>query len=679
MIRFGLTGGLKGEATFFEPQDLNEIDYFMKCPLVSNRAFKNKKVYYNYPNTFDIESTTIDCDNPYGFMYAFMLHYNGKNILGRRWEDFITIIENVSKYNTDGKVVFYVHYLAYEFQFIKDFFEWDEIFALDSHKVLRCTWRNIEFRCSYYLSNMNLEKFCESGKSVTHLKQAGHFDYKKIRTCETTLNDEELTYMYCDVAGLNERLLETLEEDNMITVPYTSTGYVRRNCRNVMKKNKANRDLFLKTQINEKVYELLQEAMRGGNTHGNARHVNCILHGVRCFDIASSYPFVMMTKYFPVSVFMQGNPKTKRDFKKYLEKYCCLFRAHFINLRLKDNVPVPYISEHKCYTRKNELVFNGRIVEADIISTTLTEIDYNIIEQEYEFDDVAISDFYFAERGPLPKELKIEIMSYFYNKTTLKGVDAYMYAKSKNLLNSIFGMACTNPVRDIIEYQSRTGEWEKRTSNVKTALEDFYKSYNSFLPYQWGIWVTAHARLQLEKILRITKHCTVYVDTDSNKCVGLTEEMLEEIKKLNDEIMKEAEEHGAFVDYNGKRYYMGVFEEEETCDEFITMGAKKYAYMIDGKLYITVSGVSKELGALEMTSRAKKDGIKPLEEFKEGFVFRNAGRTTHYYNESKPHYITVAGDKFLTASNVGIVDATYTLGQTKTFKDFLDFLEYYID
>lgn len=38
---------------------------------------------------------------------------------------------------------------------------------------------------------------------------------------------------------------------------------------------------------------------------------------------------------------------------------------------------------------------------------------------------------------------------------------------------------------------------------------------------------------------------------------------------------------------------LGLFELDEHYDKFITQGAKKYAYEIDGKIGITVAGVPK--------------------------------------------------------------------------------------
>ena len=70
-------------------------------------------------------------------------------------------------------------------------------------------------------------------------------------------------------------------------------------------------------------------------------------------------------------------------------------------------------------------------------------------------------------------------MTYFYNKTTLKKVDPYLYAKSKNLLNSIFGTACTDPVREIMLYSETVG-WVKETEDIEEALDKYYRSLTAF-------------------------------------------------------------------------------------------------------------------------------------------------------------------------------------------------------
>ena len=62
---------------------------------------------------------------------------------------------------------------------------------------------------------------------------------------------------------------------------------------------------------------------------------------------------------------------------------------------------------------------------------------------------------------------------------------------------------------------------------------------------------------------------------------------------------------------SGKVKTLGYWEKEETCEEFKTLGAKKYCFNKHGKIGITVAGVPKKYGAL----------IKNVSDFKNGLIF----------------------------------------------------------
>lgn len=666
----------------------------INCIRVWSKNFINTMKSFG---TFDIETTSIkNNEYKYGFMYLWQFCIDNYVVMGRTWDEYMEFINNLkSKFRLSKKkhFVVYVHNLSFEFQFISRFFQWENIFAKEPRKVLRCVDKNgIEYRCSYYLTNMSLEKACENTPNCLYYKKDGNeYDYKKLRSPSTILNNTELEYGYCDVRGLHEVIEHKLKDDTLVSIPMTSTGYVRRDCRNAMRKNPKNRKLFLKTQIDEKIYTLIQEAKRGGNTHGNRILVGKILENLRSFDVVSSYPFAMMVRYFPVSCFMHISMiENEKEFKQYLNEYCCLFRVTFINLRLKnDNVPIPYIAYHKLneHSGKKDIVFNGRLLYSPACTMTLTEIDFKIIEDQYKWDDIGVSDFYIAERGELPEELKEQIRKYFYNKTTLKNSDYYNYMKSKNLLNAIFGMMCTDPVHDSIVYN---GTWDKEPGSIAHELEKYYKSRNSFLPIQWGIWVTAHSRAWLQEAINLTGVNTVYVDTDNDKAINVTDGLFE---GLNRQAIELCEKYGAYADYDGERYYMGVFEEEKPYKYFVTWGAKKYVYqnIWDNKtpdkeeieennllkvkdhfedVHITIAGVHKYLGAKYLRD------IGGIKEFKLGMCFHGqskGGGTESVWNDEDIHYINVNGEKIKTAANVGIFDSDYTLGVNDGFIENKDF------
>ena len=108
-------------------------------------------------------------------------------------------------------------------------------------------------------------------------------------------------------------------------------------------------------------------------------------------------------------------------------------------------------------------------------------------------------------------------------------------------------------------------------------------------------------------------------------------------------------------------------EADGVYDQFVTMGAKKYAYMEAGKIGITVAGVNKKLGAIELTEAG---GLK---KFKEGFIFRKAGGAESKYND-KPviKQIMREGRPVAITSNVYICNSEYTLGVTGDYRRILE-------
>ena len=79
----------------------------------------------------------------------------------------------------------------------------------------------------------------------------------------------------------------------------------------------------------------------------------------------------------------------------------------------------------------------------------------------------------------------------------------------------------------------------------------------------------------------------------------------------------------------GKTETLGILDTEKPAARFVTLGAKKYAYRdLSGKLHITVAGVSKKKGAIEL------ENAGGLDAFKEGFIFKDAGGSELVYNDN---------------------------------------------
>lgn len=636
------------------------------------------KMYQRHPMTFDIETSKIPTDDEghyQAFMYIWQVCIEGNVVFGRRWQElqeFMEKVVNAYKLSEEERVVVYVHNLSFEFQFIQDYFNFTDVFAMASRSILTAKTAHLEFRCSYKLSNMSLAKFIENTPNTLHYKGVDDLDYATVRTPETQLTEVEYGYCFNDVKGLYECVMELLKEDNIATIPLTSTGYVRRDCRNAMNKNKNNRKMFLRSKLTLLQYKLLRECFRGGNTASDRYLTNLILKIVGSYDLSSSYPFQMIAREYPLGKWNYGVIPDIKTLEEYNSKYCTIARYTFKNIRLRDEKPIPYIPQSKCLALGDDRkIYNGRILHADFLTISMTNIDYDIVKEQYDYDEIAVEEFHYSRKGLLPKELRDTIMYYFEKKSELKGDEEhyYEYMKSKNKLNSIYGMTVTNILNTEIEYHDGEYTEKKMTEEeMQEALDKYYKNHRSFLNYSWGVFVTAYARRELEDGLNIAGLDTIYCDTDSVKFIGNHDR---EFEAYNERLNKECEERGIrnYTDVNGKRFYMGIFDKEKGYDEFITLGAKKYAFLQNGKLGITVSGLSKKKGAEELE---RKGGLR---RFQRNEVFYNSGRTIAQYNSAEVHDITVDGCTFSTASNLAIVDTTYTLGITDTMLDIIERLQ----
>lgn len=627
----------------------------------------NKRIYKDLLCAFDIE-TTNDTESQHAFMYVWQFQINDITVMGRTWNEFITFLERIKdELKSEEYIVIFVHNLSFEFQFLRGIYNFnkEEVFAIDSRKVLKCEMFNhFELRCSYLQTNMSLAEFTNK-MGVQDVKLSGEdFDYSIARYPWTPLTDQELQYCINDVKGLVEamRIQMDLEHDTFYTLPLTSTGYVRRDVKAAMRH--FNRQELKDMLPDYNVFEMLREAFRGGNTHANRYYSNIILNDVHSNDYASSYPNVQINCRFPMSPWLRedGMDLDRCLLKIYKHKRACLMRINLFNVRLKDPLwGAPYLAKAKCRNIKNCENDNGRILSADYLETTLTDIDFKILLQEYEFDWIEFTDFYHSRYGLLPRQLRETVLEYFRRKTELKGVEGQelYYMKSKNKLNSVYGMSVQSPVKQSIDF---INDFIDRQDDERELLDAANKK--AFMSYAWGVWTTAHARWELEEAINICGDRFVYCDTDSVKYIGDLD-----FTSFNAKKKRRSEENGAVAtDPKGVRHYLGVMEHDADYIEFATMGAKKYAYRYpDGKLGITIAGVNKTKGAAELE---KAGGLKA---FREGFVFREAGGTESIYNDDPEiKSIIREGREIPITANLYIKESEYTLGITAEYARILE-------
>ena len=641
------------------------------------KRYDRDRVYLDLLLAFDIETSRVWATNSetgaqeeHAIMYIWQCQLDKDvTVYGRTWEEWFEFSDILTQYCLTLNVwaVVWVHNLSYEFQFLSGVFPVadKDVFAVKSRKVLRLDVGRMEYRDSYLQTNMSLELFCKKMK-VVHQKLAGDLDYSKTRYPWTALSEQELAYCFNDVRGLVEAISAEMEADgdSLYTIPMTSTGYVRRDVKRAMYPilGRAVKPLLPGPEL----LRLLLDAFAGGDTHASRHYVGILLHNVKSADEASAYPAAQTTKLFPVTPFRREHPDPKTLQALLKRGRAVVMRLAFTNIRQKyDWWGFPAIPRHKCQYAQDVVADNGRILSASSIVYACTDLDFRNICKEYKWDGLRVLELWSAGYGRLPAAFREVIQKYYELKTTLKNVEGMevLYTKSKNKLNSCYGMTAQKPVRDDVFYDGITFHQEPPENFEESVLE---ANKAAFLPYQWAVWTTAHARDALKAAQWAAGRNAVYCDTDSLKYLGDVD-----FSGINTEIRKRARAAGAFADDpKGKRHYMGVFEDEKPYAEFMTWGAKKYAttYEKGGPITTTIAGVNKTKGGPELMQHGGFSAFRP------GFVFREAGGTDLIYNDD-PHvnYLEVDGHKLHITKNVVIKDGEYTLGITAEYAKILGY------
>ena len=616
---------------YYTISDIQNICETVKKTATTSRNSK-KILYYNTPFAFDIETTSfrrknaeMGEDEKCGIMYEWTLALTADYvIIGRKWSEFeycLQVINETFNTSTERRVVIWVHNLAFEFSFLENRFEWENVFALDTHKpVYAISKDGIEFRCSYILSGYSLGKLAENLQHYKIKKLQGDLDYSLIRHSGTPITDDEFQYCINDVLIVIYYVMEQLEEydGNITRLPLTKTGVVRRYCRDAClytakshkksnyKKYKAYRELMNILTIDVELYHTLNRAFQGGFTHCSNFHSGDIVKNVDSFDFCSSYPAVMISEKFPMSAPEKIKITNKEEFRKNLKLYCCVFDIEFINIQPK-TFTEHYISSSRCFKLETPVIDNGRVVSASRLATTITEQDFIIIEKFYSFDSFRIGRFYRFRRQYLPRDFVKSILDLYKNKTELKGVKGkeYELLKNKEMLNSCYGMSVTNPLREQNKFIN--GEWITEAPDAEKELKKYNSSKNRFLYFAWGVWVTAYARRNLFTGIYTVGADFVYADTDSLKITN-GEKHREYIERYNaritEKLRRAMEYHNlpfeltAPLNIKGKTKPLGVWEcetEDGKYKMFKSLGAKRYMMLeADNILNLTVSGLNKK-------------------------------------------------------------------------------------
>ena len=639
---------------------LSDLTQFLSQINTKDIIKSKDKIYYNLAMSFDIETSsfyedrngviytnddyrklkhTVKADKK-AIMYIWQFAIEDNVIIGRTWNDFLYFCKKLYDFLNlkERYIVVYVHNLSYEFQFICKWFTWVDIFADSERKPIKAmTDTHFIFKCSYRLSGYSLEVLANNLKSHNIKKMVGDLDYNLIRNSKTPITKEELKYCENDVLIVTSYIDEQINEfGNIEKIPLTQTGKVRRYVRKQCFQNKEYQYFIKELTIEKPEYMLLKNAFMGGFTHCNAMYTNKICKNVTSYDFTSSYPTVLISEKYPMSKGKEVYINTETELLNLIKNYCVLVDLQFINIKTSFMYE-QIISYSKCRNVKNPLINNGRIVQADTLTISCTDVDFLNIRDFYEWDNMKIGLCYIYKKDYLPKEFIKTILHLYKSKTELKGVDGkeVEYLHSKELLNSLYGMCVTSIVHDTINFNGT--EWTTENGNLDEELKKYNTDKNRFLFYQWGVWCTAYARNNLYTGIKECKDDYIYSDTDSIKIFNADkhQKYFEEYNKwIVQKLEKCLNYHKIPIDYispktiKGESKTLGVWDFDGFYTDFKTLGAKRYIFRKDDKLSITVCGLSKKSG---------KDFIenqeKPFLFFNDGMFVdcEHTGKMTHTY------------------------------------------------
>lgn len=568
----------------------------------------------------------------------------------------------------------FVHNLPWDWMYLRRFFFRDfglpeSQLNVKSHYPISIKFSNgMILRDSLILAGVSLETWAKNlDVEDKKVKECWNYDLIRDQNTFTDPSDDELKYIEHDtLAGVEclNKLADNLG-DTVISLPFTNTGIVRRDTRRIGKENHAKQH-FNKQLTTYPEQLILEKCFHGGYTHANRHITGWIQYDVDCGDFKSSYPYSMMTVKVPCESFYHMDRMLPIEKMINDPDYAYIFRLVMIRPRLRDiNYPMPVLQSFKCDTMVNPIIDNGRLLSADIIEIYVNEIDARLIYQIYKADEIICQDIMAARKDYIPTWYRDLVFDVFrqkcemeYQIKVLKRGDKSQYNLIKARLNSLYGMCVTRPIRDDIievyedEQGHASGDYYLSHDDMKEKFDKYLKDRNNILPYVWGIYVTSESMERLFKLSECiddpNRHW-LYSDTDSIYSDAWNRDRL---NAFNDQIKKNLMEAGyGPVMIEGREYWMGIVEHDGHYDEFITQGSKRYAYVKEGKIGITVAGVPKKNGACQLRS---------LEDFEEGFIFygQGSGKKTHTYMY---HEIDVDDHGNEYADSIDLTENNYTL------------------
>ena len=672
-------------------------------------------IYCNEPMFLDIETSNNHAEDPSdlrSWIVSIQVLFHNEYHLFRYPEELISYMKKLyyklglkPSENFKKKLIVYVHNLSYDASYLYPYLinlpgvdlESDYQGIIEApNKFLSLVFGSYEFRCSYRLSGMSLEKWSKE-MNAEHIKKVGLYDYDKVLYPDSELSEDEQDYDKYDVYSMRDCLYKQMSyfKDDITSIPLTKTGYIRRTLRkSCFNDPHYRKKYFWDTRLEARNYEYCLKSFAGGYTHNNRYWRDVLIEAGKTYEyIPGSGIYIKVDKikhrdfksHYPTQQtcsdrFPIGRPQhifdcTKMPFEYSIEEILKeqYEFTHFIKILITEaslrdpTCSMPFMQMSKCYQASfnRKITDNGRILSFSGSAVMYVDtITLAILVEQYSME-YRILDVYRMKNGRLPDCIVAVVDKYFKGKSDKKALvheltEAYGKLDSKTVeaefdlmqekagLNSIYGCCVQQPLKDQMQIDELM-EFSYKTKfisedEVTEGLEAFYKGKKNFLPYQIGCVVTSLARLELYEFIKLIGYeYILYSDTDSCFYIS-TPEIEERIEAKNRDLRASA--HAVEL-ASGKMEYYNEFTEEPECLAFKGLHSKCYGVVTSKGLEITIAGVpARTLIKMEgdkpvyytreeELAGKEKDPIKALDHLSDNFEFHvNSGICALYIGAS---------------------------------------------
>ncbi len=590
-----------------------------------SRSRRDRHHHTPFVAAFDTETSTIDYDDEkVAFMYIWQMAIENEAFYGRTWQEFkecLRKIKNEMHLAVDYKLIVYIHNLKYDFGFYKHEvnLEGEEDFVARSKRtVLKHIMDDcFEIRDSAVYTEEPLE---DMGVEVGIPKGTG-YDYAKVRHALTPLTPDELNYCENDVLILTRyyRLEAEKAGCSISQLPLTYTQSIKRGINyEFSRESKMYQAMIMSRQLknndhDNKILKLLKHAFFGAFNYSSQLIREIVQENVAGIDISACYGAQCLLHPYPMSKFKSIDiPESTKDLKtnpKYKGKAMLItFAAKNVSAKYADIGFLP-VNIHNYWQRSVTGINNvssKRILTAQRIEMTLTDIDFRLFLELYNYEKIKFISIVASDYGEMPSYMirsianthakKLEVQ---YKNNEIKKIrpltlaEQLEYTHAKTGVSRIYGILVQDPERDVYKWDAKVGE-------VKKEGQQRNKAQFQPILYQWGVWVVAWARYEIIRLLlklsdaknKFDEMKILYSDTDSlyfkfsEEDIKIIEEYNYSINlKVESVVKKHKLDPGALKGIGTLK--LSHYE------KFKTTGIKQYCYIQSGSFDYRCSGLTR--------------------------------------------------------------------------------------